>query len=173
MILNILTYLARFVGLVLLQILVINNIELNSYINPYVYVSFILLLPINTKAWHVVVISFLTGAVIDAFSSTPGLHIAACNFMGFMRIHYLRATTTKEDMEGKVFPSVSQKGIVWFAVYGFVMIFLHHLLLFFLEIYGFNEFFSTLSRVFLSTLVTLLLIIVGQLLFFRTKKSNG
>lgn len=173
MILNILTYVLRFAGLLLLQLLVVNNIELNSYINPYIYVGFILLLPVNTKPWHIVVISFLVGATVDAFSSTPGLHIAATNFMGFMRIHYLRATTTKEDQEGRVIPSLSQKGIVWFSVYGFVLILLHHFLLFFLEIYGFHEFFATLTRVMLSTLVTLLLIIVGQLLFFRTQKSNG
>lgn len=173
MILEILSYLLRFVAILLLQILVVNNIELSGYINPYIYVVFILMLPVSIKPWQIVVISFLTGAVMDAFSSTPGLHIAACNFMGFMRIHYLRATTTKEDMEGRIVPSISQKGIVWFSVYGFVMIFLHHLLLFFLEIYGFHEFFATLTRVFFSTLVTLLLIIVGQLLFFRSGKSNG
>ncbi len=173
MILDFFTYLLKFIGIVLLQLLVINNIELSGYINPYVYVSFLLLLPIRTKEWKVVIIAFLTGAVIDAFSSTPGLHIAACTFMGFMRFHYIRTTTNKEDMEGNVIPSLSQKGIVWFTVYGFVMIFMHHTLLFFLEIYGFHEFLATLSRVFLSTLVTLLLVIVGQLLFFRTPKTNG
>jgi hypothetical protein len=151
----------------------VNNIELSGYINPYIYVAFILMLPVSIKPWQIVLISFLTGAVMDAFSSTPGLHIAASNFMGYMRIHYLRATTTKEDMEGRIVPSISQKGIVWFSVYGFVMIFLHHLLLFFLEIYGFHEFFTTLTRVFFSSVVTLLLIIVGQLLFYRSKKSNG
>lgn len=173
MILEILSYLLRFIAILLLQILVVNNIELSSYINPYIYVVFILMLPVSIKPWQIVVISFLTGAAMDAFSSTPGLHIAACNFMGYMRIQYLKVTTTKEDMEGRIVPSISQKGIVWFSVYGFVMIFLHHLLLFFLEIYGFQEFFSTLLRVFFSTLVTLLLIIVGQLLFYRSKKSNG
>jgi len=172
-VINILTYLFKFIGLLLLQLLVINNIGLSSYINPYIYVAFILLLPINTKPWHVVIISFLTGAVIDAFSSTPGLHIAACNFMGFIRIHYLRVTTTKEDREGTHIPSISQKGVVWFSVYAFVLIFIHHILLFFLEIYGFQEFFATLSRVFLSTFVTLLIIIVGQLLFFKAEKRNG
>jgi rod shape-determining protein MreD len=172
-ILEILSYLLRFIAILLLQVLVVNNIELSSYINPYIYVAFILMLPVSMKPWQVVVVSFLAGATMDAFSSTPGLHIAATNFMGYMRIHYLRATTTKEDMESRIIPSVSQKGIVWFSVYGFVMIFLHHLLLFFLEIYGFQEFLSTLTRVFVSTIVTLLLIIVGQLLFYRSKKSNG
>jgi hypothetical protein len=152
---------------------VVNNIELSSYINPYIYVAFILTLPVTMKPWQIVFLSFILGAAMDAFSSTPGLHIAATNFMGYMRIHYLRATTTKEDIEGRMVPSISQKGIVWFSVYGFVMVFMHHLVLFFLEIYGFHEFFRTLSRVFVSTLVTLLLIVVGQLLFFRSKKGNG
>ena len=173
MILEVFSYLLRFIAILLLQLLVVNNIELSSYINPYVYVAFILTLPVTMKPWQIVLLSFLTGATMDAFSSTPGLHIAATNFMGYMRIHYLRATTTKEDLEGRMVPSISQKGIVWFTVYAFVMIFMHHFVLFFLEIYGFQEFFSTLSRAFVSTLVTLLLIIVGQLLFFRSKKSNG
>ncbi|AMS27693.1 hypothetical protein AEM51_12365 [Bacteroidetes bacterium UKL13-3] len=163
----------RFIAIILLQILVVNNIELSSYINPYIYVAFILTLPVTMKPWQIVFLSFILGAAMDAFSSTPGLHIAATNFMGYMRIHYLRATTTKEDIEGRMVPSISQKGIVWFSVYGFVMVFMHHLVLFFLEIYGFHEFFRTLSRVFVSTLVTLLLIVVGQLLFFRSKKGNG
>lgn len=173
MILEILSYLLRFIAIMLLQLLVINNIELSGYINPYIYISFILLLPITIKPWQLVLLSFLCGGVMDAFSSTPGLHIAATNFMGFIRIHYLKATTTKEDMEGRIVPSLSQKGVVWFVFYCFVMTFIHHLILFFLEIYGFQEFFSTITRVFLSSILTVLLIVIGQLLFYRSKIKNG
>ncbi len=173
MILDILSYLLRLIALVIIQLLVINNIELNSMVNPYIYVAFILMLPVTIKPWQLVFISFFTGALMDAFSSTPGLHMAATTLMGYIQIHYLKATTTKEDMEARTVPSISQKGIVWFTVYAFSMIFLHHLLLFFLEIYGFNELLSTLGRVLFSTLVTLLLVIIGQLLFYRSKVKNG
>jgi rod shape-determining protein MreD len=132
---------------VILQLLVVNNIELSSLVNPYIYVAFILLLPISMKPWMVVVISFLTGAIIDAFSSTPGLHIAAANLMGYLRYFYLAAATTKEDQIGNIVPSISQKGIVWFNFYAFALIFVHHFALFFLEIYTFREFFSTLLRI--------------------------
>lgn len=172
MILELLSYLLRFVVIMMIQLLVINNIELSSAVNPCIYVAFILLLPISMKAWQVVVVSFLTGMVMDAFSSTPGLHTAAANLLGFLRLYYLRAATTKEDQEGRVVPSISQKGIVWFSFYGFVLIFIHHLVLFFLEIYGFSEFFSTLWRVFMSTLVSLLLIITGQLLFYKVRRNG-
>jgi rod shape-determining protein MreD len=172
MILELISYLLRFAVIILLQLFVVNNIELSSMVNPYIYVVFVLLLPLNTKPWHTVLIAFLTGAVMDAFSSTPGLHIAATNLMGFLRIHYLKAVTTKEDQQGNIIPSISQKGIVWFVLYGFIMIFIHHLFLFYLEIYSLREFFATLLRVFLSTLVSLLLIIIGQLLFYNVRKRN-
>jgi rod shape-determining protein MreD len=156
----------------MLQLLVVNNIELSSLVNPYIYVAFILLLPVSMKPWLVVVISFLTGAIIDAFSSTPGLHIAAANLMGYLRYFYLAAATTKEDQLGNIIPSISQKGIVWFNFYAFALIFVHHFALFFLEIYTFREFFSTLLRIILSTFVSLLLINIGQLLFYNVRKSN-
>jgi rod shape-determining protein MreD len=171
-ILEILTYLFRLIVIVILQLLVVNNIELSSLVNPYIYVAFILLLPISMKPWMVVVISFLTGAIIDAFSSTPGLHIAAANLMGYLRYFYLAAATTKEDQIGNIVPSISQKGIVWFNFYAFALIFVHHFALFFLEIYTFREFFSTLLRIILSTFVSLLLINIGQLLFYNVGKSN-
>ena len=168
-----LSYLFRFAIILFIQLLLINNIELSSYINPYIYISFILLLPVTVKPWQIVLISFFTGAVMDAFSSTPGLHIAATNFMGFVRIHYLNVTTTKEDIEGRISPTLAQKGTVWFVFYCFVMTFIHHTILFFLEIYGFQEFFATITRVFFSTIVTVLLIVIGQLLFYRSKTRNG
>ncbi|MEI6594550.1 MAG: rod shape-determining protein MreD [Bacteroidota bacterium] len=173
MILETLLYLLRFIVILFIQILLINNIELSSYVNPYIYISFILLLPVTVKPWQIVLISFFCGAVMDAFSSTPGLHIAATNFMGFIRIHYLKATTTKEDIEGRIAPTLSQKGIVWFVFYCFVMTLIHHTILFFLEIYGFQEFFSTITRIFFSSIVTVLLIVIGQLLFYHSKTRNG
>jgi rod shape-determining protein MreD len=156
----------------LIQLLVVNNIELSSYINPYIYVAFILLLPVNMKPWQVVLISFFTGVIMDSFSSTPGLHIAATNLMGYLRFYYLKAATTKEDQDSRVLPSISQKGVVWFSFYAFFMIFVHHLVLFFLEIYGFGEFFATIWRVFLSTLVSVMLIVMGQLLFFNINRKK-
>jgi rod shape-determining protein MreD len=157
---------------VLLQVLVINSIELSAYINPYIYISFILLLPVTTKPWISLVIAFLCGVVVDTFSSTPGLHIAATVLLAFVRVHYLRLSTTKEDVEGRIRPSMSKKGVVWFVFYCFAMTFVHHTFLFFLEIYGFSEFFSTLLRITLSALVTSMLIIIGQLLFYNIKTVN-
>lgn len=172
MILNFFTYLLKFIGIVLLQLIVVNNIELSSYVNPYLYIAFILGLPVTIKPWQLLLLAFFVGVVIDTFSSTPGLHIAATVLLAYVRIHYLRFATTKEDIEGRIRPSMGKKGVVWFIFYAFSMTLVHHTFLFFLEIYGFSEFLSTLLRVVLSTLVTVLMIVVGQLLFYNTKSNH-
>jgi rod shape-determining protein MreD len=153
-------------------LLVVNNIELHSSINPYIYITFILLLPISLKPWQVLIISFFTGAAMDAFSSTPGLHMAATNLVGYLRGFYLSGATTKEDQERNIVPSISQKGFLWFNFYALVLIFTHHFVLFFLEIYTFREFFPTMIRILMSTFVTLLLINIGQILFYNVSKSD-
>jgi len=169
-IIELLTYIVRFVLLIMLQLLVVNNLELTTYINPFIYIIFILSLPVNMKPWIVLTISFFTGMVMDSFYSTPGLHMGATIFMGYLRGFYLRIAANKEDFESRISPSVADKGIVWFLVYALSLTIAHHLFLFFFEVYSFFEFFRTLLRISGSALFSVLLIVIGELLFFSKSK---
>lgn len=160
----------RFILVVLIQLLVVNKIELSTYVNPYIYILFILSLPVSMKPWMVVLLSFFTGLVMDTFSSTPGLHMAATGFMGYLRNFYLQFACSKEDFEGRIEPSISKKGIVWFVFYVSILALIHHVFLFYLEVYSFREFFRTLFRVVSSSLFTVIIISIGQLLFYRSDK---
>ena len=170
MIIELLTYIVRFVLLIMLQLLVVNNLELTTYINPFIYIIFILSLPVNMKPWIILTISFFTGMVMDSFYSTPGLHMGATIFMGYLRGFYLRIAANKEDFESRISPSVADKGIVWFLVYALSLTIAHHLFLFFFEVYSFFEFFRTLLRISSSALFSVLLIVIGELLFFSKSK---
>ncbi len=172
MILEFFNYLMRFVLLVFFQVVVVNNIDLSTYVNPYIYVAFILSLPYNTKPWLVLVLSFLLGMTMDTFSSLPGPHIAATVFMGYFRRFYIMFSTNKDDQETNIEPSISSKGPVGFLVYALVLVFMHHFVLFFLEAFTIQQFFSTITRIFFSTLFTVLLISIGQLLFYRVAKKK-
>jgi rod shape-determining protein MreD len=171
MIIEILNFVVRFILLVFLQIVIVNNIDLSAYVNPYIYVVLILSLPYNTKPWLILVISFLLGITMDTFSSMPGPHIAATVFMGYLRRFYLIFSTNKDDLTTTVAPNFNSKGPIGYMVYVLIMVFSHHFLLFFLEAFSFSHFFSTLSRIFFSTLFTVLLIGIGQLLFYKVAKK--
>ena len=68
-----------FIVLVLVQVLVLNNIHFMGYINPYIYILFILLLPVRFSRHFTLILAFVLGLIIDAFSNTYGVRIFNCS----------------------------------------------------------------------------------------------
>ena len=160
----------RFIILVLLQVLLLNKVNLGGYLNPYVYVLFILLLPFETPAWALLISSFLLGLTIDMFSATIGIHAAAATFLAFLRPSVSRIISSKREFEPGIKPGINDLGYRWFLTYTLILVFFHHLVFFYLEVFRFEEFFSTFSRVILNTLLSTLLIILLDLLVKKDKK---
>lgn len=163
---------ARFIILVLIQVFVLNNIRIGGYINPYLYVLFILLLPFEIPGWLLLLSSFLLGFSIDFFVHTPGLHTAASVFTAFCRPGLIRIISRNKTIEPGSSPQLRDMGFNWFFVYSLVLIFLHHSLLFFLEVFRLSEFFDTLIRIGLSTIATLVLVFVVEYLFINKKDKD-
>ncbi len=160
----------RFILLVLLQVLVFNNIQINGYINPYYYVLFILILPFDTPKWLILFSGFFLGLTIDFFSHTIGMHAAATTLVAFLRPGTIRLLSANRELEPGMEPSIRDMGFSWFFMYTLILVFFHHLLLFFLEVFRFNEFFQTLGRVIISTAVSVALIVIGEYVVRKRKK---
>lgn len=162
----------RFITLVLLQVLIIRNIELGRFINPFVYVLFIIILPFETPKWSLLLIAFILGITVDAFDNTVGLHAAACVFTAYARPGLLKLFSPRDGYEAGMQPTIQYLGIPWFLSYAGILILLHHLILFFLEAFRFSEFFSTFLRAIISSVVTLVLVVAIQYLFNRKKEEE-
>jgi len=160
----------RFVFLVLLQVLIIKNIELGRFINPFIYVLFILMLPFETPKGILLLSSFLLGITIDMFYDTSGMHAAACVFMAFSRPAVLKLFSPRDGYEGETKPTMEYLGASWFISYSSILILLHHFVLFFIEMFSFSEFFSTIFRVIVSSIFTLILVVISQYFFYRKKE---
>ena len=160
----------RFVFLILFQVLILNNIQFSGYINPYFYIYFILLLPFETPRWLLLLSAFLLGISLDAFTNTFGLNAAACVLMAFVRPFVISAISTGTEFMTGHSPSLKNQGVKWFAYYSIILVLVHHFALFYLEIFRFTEFFQTLLRVLLSSIFTLLIIFIAELLSYPTDK---
>lgn len=75
----------RFIVLVLLQVLLLNNINFLGYINPYLYVLFLVLYPFNTPQTLFLLVAFLLGITIDTFEDSGGINAAACVVIAYIR----------------------------------------------------------------------------------------
>jgi len=160
----------RFFLVLLLQMLVFNNIQFSGYINPFFYVLFIILLPFETPRWLMLISSFLLGLAVDLFSHSYGMHAAASVFIAYLRPYLLRIIYTKKDYETGVLPTMGHLGFSWFISYASLMIFIHHFIYFFLEVFRLNDFLSTFYRIIYSSIATLIVIIAEQFLFFKERK---
>ncbi|MBN1819251.1 MAG: rod shape-determining protein MreD [Prolixibacteraceae bacterium] len=155
-----------FVSLVLLQVLILNFIQFSGYINPYMYVLFILLLPISTPRYFVVILGFILGLVIDIFSNTVGMHASATTFMAFARPIVIELISSRE-MDKSDYPGLNQYGFQWFLYYSAILVFLHHIFFFYVEAFTFVNFIHTFIRSILSSVFSIFIIVLSQYLVFR------
>jgi cell shape-determining protein MreD len=172
MITDILILLFRFIGLVGLQVTILNNVQLSGYINPYLYVLFILLLPVKFPKIPAMLIAFLVGVTIDMFTNTIGIHAAASVFMAYARPFVLKIFSPRDGYETDATPNIKDLGLQWWLAYSSVMVLIHHFALFYLEAFRLTEFFSTFLRVVLSTIATLILVLITQFLFGKSKRER-
>ncbi len=157
-------YLLLFVVLITLQVLVFNNINLSGYINPYIYVLFILLLPFSIPNWVLLIIGFFTGFTVDYYMNTLGLHTSASVLLAFVRPTVLSWMSYRDDLDRFDSPGIGSSGLEWFLRYAVISVLIHHTALFILETFSFYHFHITLLRIILSTLFTTLFIVLFELL---------
>lgn len=160
MINSIIKYSLIFILLAFLQVIVFNNIQFSGYINPYVYILFILLLPAEIPAWILLLLAFLGGSLIDVFSGSPGMHSFATVLVAFIRPVVLRGISVREGYEAGQSPAMATYGFRWFLVYTSVMVLIHHTALFYLEVFRLADFFRTMLRVLLSSFFSIIFILL-------------
>lgn len=164
--------LLRFVFFILLQVLVLSNIQFNGFVNPYLYVFIILMLPFATPVWLVLVISFLTGITIDMFLNSMGIHAAATVLMGYSRSYILRFFSPREGYESSTEPTLHYLGATWYLSYSILLVLIHHITYFMIEAFNVNEFKLTMYRIFFSVLFTEALLFISQMMIYKSKDTR-
>lgn len=157
----------RFVVLLALQVLVLNQIDFGGYIDPALYLLFILLLPFEVPGWILLISSFFLGLSIDVFSHSTGLHAAASVFAAFIRPGVIRLVGMPAEYEANLKPGIADMGFRWFFIYALLVVLGHDLVLFSLEAFRFQEIPYILLRTLGGTSFTMLFIITTEYLFMR------
>ncbi len=156
-----------FILYVLFQVLLLKNFVLFDTAFCFLYVAFILMLPVEIGSLLLMLVAFVVGFSVDIFYDSLGINAAASVFIGFLRPYWLKIITPRGGYEEIVIPSLKTMDFGWFFTYSLPLIFIHHLILFFLEAGGFNLFFFTFLKVLFSALFTFFVIVLTQHLFYK------
>jgi len=154
-----------------IQVLLLNQFVLFDTAFCFLYVAFLLLLPMETGYILLMLLGFFTGFIVDLFQDTGGLHASACVLLAWLRNYWLSALTPQGGYDLGVSITVKNMGLQWFITFAFPLLFLHHAVVFFVEAIGSGAFLITLSKVFFSTLLNFVMLVIVQYAFYKKTRS--
>jgi len=155
----------RFIGLVLLQALVLNHINFLGFINPYLYIFFIIVFPLTGNKSLLIFLSFLLGLSVDIFSDSGGIHAAACVVIAYFRPLALKFSFGVSYEYNTV--KINKAALSERISYVTMLVLLHHLVLFSLEIFSYSNILLVLKSALFSSIFSLVLILCSLLIFSR------
>lgn len=157
-------FLWLFVGLVILQVLIFDNILLFGNINPYVYIAFVFFFPLSENRFWILLSSFLLGLSIDFFNDSGGIHAFATLLIGYLRLFLVKVIFNKTPIDYQLFNLYEES---FGKVFNYVLILtlLHHLILFSFANFSFNNYDIVLLHTLLSTIFTLVVFFLGSYIF--------
>lgn len=159
---NKLKYFVQFVVLVLVQVLVLDHVYFQGYINPYLYIAFIVFLPLRLKSEYVLILSFLLGLCIDVFNDTGGVHAGASVALAYLRPLIMRLSFgINYDLNTIKLKSAKRNTQISFIL---VMVFVHHFIMFFLAYFSINYSLEILKNTLFSSIFSSLLIFMMLIL---------
>jgi hypothetical protein len=148
---------------VIAQVLLFKRLVLFNTSFCFLYVAFILLLPVETNNLLLMVLAFLLGFTIDIFYDSLGIHALALVTVAYLRNYWLGSITPQGGYDANASPALTN-GIQWFLVYTVPMVFIHLALLFFIEAGGFGLFWFTMLKIIASLVFTVTVMVMLQFL---------
>lgn len=122
---RIVSIIALWITMVLIQVLVFDHIVLFGVAVPFVYIYFIVHQPVGMSLNRLLTLAFLAGLCVDVCVDTPGVNALACTLATATRRKTYFAYAPRDDDSDIVVPSIASMGFVTYLMYllTFVLIF--------------------------------------------------
>ena len=116
----------------IIQIVVFQNFNLSEWGFGFVYIAFILFLPLELSVILIMILAIIQGAILDVFYNTLGLHMFSTVLIAYLRGYLIKLLAPKMMSDLDNVSSVSQFGFQRIVVYTLILVFIHHVCLFFI-----------------------------------------
>ena len=162
---EILVNIARFVTLLLVQILLLNNINVFGYVNPYLYPLFILVFPLTGNKSLLILLAFVLGLTMDIFGDSGGVHAAASVFIAWIRPAILKFSfgVSYQLNTLKISTAPFSKQLMYIST----MVLVHHFILFSMEIFNMSYIILISKSTLFSGIFSVILMMITIVLFSK------
>jgi len=160
---------SRFIILTLLQVFVFNYVQWFGFLNPFVYLLFLILLPLEISRTGQYIVAFITGFIIDAFLKTYGIQAFACVLLVFVRPYIILILNGFKPLETGVKPVPGVKDFNWILVYTLLLVFVHQITVTAFEIFQWIQWWRIIWTSAVNTFFTTFIILCMEYIFYSEK----
>lgn len=160
-----------FFAYLLVQAFLLKNLVIFDTAFCFLYVLYILLLPLEIRTIPLMIIAFVMGLSIDIFYDSLGMHTASLVAMAFVRNTWIGMIVPTGGYDENVQLSVLNMGLGWFFTYSLPLIFLHHLIFFYIDVLGTGLYLIMVNRIWSSLVFVMILGLMVQVLFYKRRRG--
>lgn len=169
---EIIKHTSRFIILIVIQSLVFNQLEIGFGVQLMVYPLFIVLLPFELGITYMLLIAFAMGMAIDSISNTYGLHTSSLLVITYLRPMIFKVFGPREGYDVLKEGNIYEMGTQWFVYVFGLMLLIHHLWFFTLEIFRLDDIFFILQKIVFSLPLSFLFCLLIQAMFVSKPKTR-
>ena len=153
----------QFLLLLLLQSFLLNNINFFGFINPNLYLLFVIVYRLDGNSTYLIILSFTLGLFLDLLTQGSGGHTIASLTIAFLRSFIIRFSfgVNYDVPMGMIKGSpLSQR-----LLYLLLIIFIHHMVLYSVIYFSYSNIIAIIKNTLFTSLFTFILVYISLGLF--------
>ncbi len=146
----------QFITLILAQIIVLDNINLFGFLNPIIYILFIITYKFDQNQTLFIFLCFLLGFLIDLLTQSSGANTISCLILSYIRPFVINSCFKINSNMPKAYindPNISHR-----LYYILSIVLIHHLIYFSIVYFDINSLILIIKYTFLTTILSIILI---------------
>jgi rod shape-determining protein MreD len=153
----------QFLLLLLLQAFLLNNINFFGFINPNLYLLFILVYRLDGNPTLLIILGFVMGLLLDLLTQGSGGHTIATLTIAFIRPFIIRFSfgVNYDVPMGMIKGSLLNQRLLYLSL----MVVIHHLVLYSVVYFSFENIITILKNTLFTSFFTFILVFVSLGLF--------
>ncbi len=157
----------QFILLLFVQAFLLSNINFFGFINPNLYLLLFLMYRFDGDRTALIILGFLMGLLLDLLTQGSGGHTIASLTITYLRPYIIRFSfgVNYDVPMGMIRGSLVNQRVAYFLQ----MILIHHLLLFVVIYFSFDNILTIMKNTFLSAFFTFILVYISLGLFKERK----
>ena len=160
---KILKMIGSFVLLILAQVLLFNQINIFGFVNPMLYLLFLVMYPFDKNQTFYIFIGFILGFFIDFLSQTDGAHTIASLTVSYLRPIIMKYSYGLTSEKPKSLLTDPRKTNNFFFLLVFISV--HHLIYFAIAYFSADAFLLIIKNSLFTIIFSLILILLISSLY--------